>query len=419
MKNKISSLYGIALHWQILIAMAAALLIGLLSTPQTTILSVSLYDIFDFFGQLFLNALKMIVVPLVFASIIVSVYRAAQDHAFVGMGAKTVLYYLLTGLLAVITALLLVNLIQPGGSQALTSLPSASGDFMSKVADRDLGDLVEIFLRMVPTNIFQAAAETQLLGLIFFAVLFGYFMTGIRKEIAQPLEGFWSGVQDVMIAITLWIIRFTPLGVLALVAKIVMVSGADAFVPLLSFFITVLLALAIHLFITLTIILYSLGGVSPWGYLRAVSPALLTAFSTASSSSTLPVSLNCVQQNAGVSRRVSSFVLPLGATINMDGTALYECVVVIFIAQLYGVEMSLATQFLVLLLALLTSIGVAGIPAASLVAITLILTVVGLPAEAIGIVLVVDRVLDMCRTSVNVCSDTVGACVIDRLEKAR
>ena len=419
MSKQKSYITDIPLHWQIVIAMAAAVIIGLLTTPETMILFVSLYDIFDFFGTLFLNALKMIVVPLVFASIIVSVYQAAQDHAFGKMGAKTVIYYLFTGLLAVLTAVILVNWLQPGGGQSLANLPSAGTDFMGKVADRNMGDVVEIFLRMIPTNIFQAAAETQLLGLIFFATVFGYFMTRIKSSTATILNDFWQGIQEIMIRITLWIIRFTPLGVLALVGKIVMVSGADAFVPVLTFFLTVLLALAIHFFIILPLILYFLGATLPWVYMRAVSPALLTAFSTASSSSTLPLSLNCVQVNAGVSKRVSGFVLPLGATINMDGTALYECVVVIFIAQLYGIEMTYATQFLVLVLALLTSIGVAGIPAASLVAITLILTVVGLPAEAIGIVLVVDRVLDMCRTSVNVFSDTVGACVIDRIEATR
>lgn len=417
--KKESSLFGLALHWQILIAMALAVLVGSLTTPQTTFFSISLYEVFDFFGQLFLNALKMIVVPLVFASIIVSVYQAAQNHAFGRMGLKTMTYYLLTGLLAVLTALVLVNLFQPGGTHVLANLPSADTDFMEKVADRDLGDVVEVFLRMIPTNVFKAAAETQLLGLIFFAAVFGYFMTKIKSDAAANLNSFWEGIQETMIRITLWIICFTPFGVLALVGKTVMVSGADTFIPLLSFFFTVLFALAIHFLITLPLILYFFGGVSPWGYMRAVSPALLTAFSTASSSSTLPLSLNCVQKNAGVSKRVSGFVLPLGATVNMDGTALYECVVVIFIAQLYGIEMTYATQFLVVLLALLTSIGVAGIPAASLVAITLILMVVGLPAEAIGIVLAVDRILDMCRTSVNVCSDTVGACVIDRTETSQ
>jgi Na+/H+-dicarboxylate symporter len=185
---------------------------------------------------------------------------------------------------------------------------------------------------------------------------------------------------------------------------------------LLTFFLTVLGALAIHLLLVLPLLLRLLGRVSPLRHYQAMTPALLTAFSTASSSATLPVSMDCVENRAGVSNRTTSFVLPLGATVNMDGTALYECVAAMFIAQAYGLELDFATQFTVVLVALLTSIGVAGIPAASLVAITIILTAIGLPVEAVGLILAVDRILDMCRTSVNVFSDSCGAVLIGRLE---
>ena len=192
-------------------------------------------------------------------------------------------------------------------------------------------------------------------------------------------------------------------------------TGFDAFQPLLVFFLTVVLALAIHVFFTLSLML-RLAGINPLKHYRAMLPALLTAFSTASSSGTLPVTIECVEKNAGVSNRTTSFVLPLGATINMDGTTLYECVAAMFIAQAYGLDLSFVTQFIIVLVALLTSIGVAGIPAASLVAITVILGVIGLPLEAIGMLLVTDRILDMMRTAVNVFSDSCGAVIIARTE---
>ncbi|MBT8122817.1 MAG: dicarboxylate/amino acid:cation symporter, partial [Gammaproteobacteria bacterium] len=285
-----------------------------------------------------------------------------------------------------------------------------------RVAGKGAADVVEIFVRMIPTNIVAAAAEGQMLGLIFFSLLFGYFMTRVETGSGKLLLDFWQGVFAVMMKITDWVMLFAPIGVFALVAKVVAVTGFDAFRPLLVFFFTVLGALAIHLLITLPLLLRFVARVDPRRQFSAMSPALLTAFSTASSSATLPVTLDCVEKRAGVSNRTTSFVLPLGATVNMDGTALYECVAAMFIAQAYGIELGFATQFTVVLVALLTSIGVAGIPAASLVAITIILTTIGLPVEAVGLILAVDRILDMCRTSVNVFSDACGAVLIGRTE---
>ena len=222
-----------------------------------------------------------------------------------------------------------------------------------------------------------------------------------------------------MILITMWIMRFAPIGAFALVGKTLLVSGFAALEALGLFFLTVLLALALHFAVWLPLLLRLVAGISPYEYYAKIAPAQLTAFSTASSSATLPVTINSAEQ-AGISNRVTSFVLPLGATVNMDGTALYECVVVVFIAQVYafasGIDFGIAEQMIVVLLALLTSIGVAGIPAASLVAIALILPAVGLPVEAIAIVLAVDRLLDMCRTAVNVTSDLVVTALVARTE---
>lgn len=289
----------------------------------------------------------------------------------------------------------------------------------AKVEGRGMDDVVEVFLRMVPTNIVSAAAEGQMLGLIFFSLLFGYFMARIAAPHAAALRSFWTGVFDVMMRMTDWVMAFAPIGVFALVAKTVADTGLAAFAPLAAFFFTVLAALALHFFGVLPLLVRVIGGASPVRHYRAFAPALLTAFSTASSSATLPVTLDCAEKNAGVSNRVSSFVLPPGATVNMDGTALYECVAVLFIAQAYGMELSFAQQFTVVALALVTSIGVAGIPAASLVAIALILGTVGLPVEAVGLILAVDRILDMARTSVNVFSDTCGTVILARLEGER
>lgn len=410
------------LHWQMLIAILAAVVIGLLFDVETTLLGVSLYSIFDFIGMLFLNALKMLIVPLVMSSIIVGIAGLGGSDNLGRLGAKTVGFYLCSSLLAILVGLLLVNLLSPGvidgeaaGSRLNLSEPEAVSSQLAVVEGRGVGDITGVFLRMVPPNIVKAAADGQMLGLIFFSLLFGVFMTRISKEPAQTLLGFWNGVYETMMEITLFIMKFAPLGVLGLVAKTILATGFDAFQPLMMFFVTVVLALAIHTFVTLALVL-RLAGLNPLKHYRAMLPAMLTAFSTASSSGTLPVTIECVEKNAGVSNRTSAFVLPLGATINMDGTALYECVAAIFIAQAYGLELSFVTQFTIVLVALLTSIGVAGIPSASLVAITVILGVIGLPLEAIGMLLVTDRILDMLRTSVNVFSDSCGAVVIARSE---
>jgi Na+/H+-dicarboxylate symporter len=269
---------------------------------------------------------------------------------------------------------------------------------------------------MIPTNVVEAAAQGQMLGLIFFSLLYGFFLTRITEDYAEAQYNFFQGMFEIMMRITDLIMRFAPLGVFALVARTIMDTGLAAFAPLALFFLTVVLALAVHFLVVLPLLLYFLGGVNPLRHYPAMGAALLTAFSTASSSATLPVTMECVEKNAGVSNKVTSFVLPLGATVNMDGTALYECVAALFIAQAYGIELSMGTQFLVVLLALLTSIGVAGIPAASLVAISIILGAVGLPLEGIGLILAVDRILDMMRTAVNVFSDSCGAIIIARSE---
>jgi proton glutamate symport protein len=410
------------LHWQIIIALILAVFTGLLTGKDATIFGVTFYSIFEFAGTLFLNALKMLIVPLVASSIIIGIAGIGQQHGHLGrLGGKTILYYMATSLIAILIGLIVVNLVTPGivDGQPAKDLIGLSGDLediKGKVEGKGAGDIAEVFLRLVPTNIVQAAAAGQMLGLIFFSLLFGFFMTRIEHPNAETIYRFWDAVYNVMMLITDFVMKFAPIGVFALVAKVVAATGFDAFAPLAMFFGSVLAALAIHIFIVMPLLLRTLAGVNPYMHFRAMAPALLTAFSTSSSSATLPLTLECVEKNAGVSNRTSSFVLPLGATINMDGTALYECVAAMFIAQAYGIHLGFVEQFTIVLVALLTSIGVAGIPAASLVAISIILAAIGLPAEAIGLILAVDRILDMCRTSVNIFSDSCGAVIIARSE---
>jgi proton glutamate symport protein len=409
------------LHWQILIALALAVIMGSVTGTDASLFGVSFYSVYQFIGSLFLNALKMLIVPLIVSSIVVGIAGIGSGNALGRLGGKTLLYYMATSLMAILIGLALVNMVSPGvvDDQPAKDLIGLGGDveaIQGKVAGKGAGDVVDVFLRMVPTNIVSAAANGQMLGLIFFSLLFGYFLTRVQEAYAESLFNFWQGVYEVMMLITDWVMKFAPIGVFALVAKVVASTGFGAFKPLALFFITVLLALAVHFFVVMPLLLRVFGRVNPLRHYRAMAPALLTAFSTSSSSATLPLTLECVEKNAGVSNRTSSFVLPLGATINMDGTALYECVAAMFIAQAYGVELGFAAQFTVVMVALLTSIGVAGIPAASLVAISIILATIGLPAEAIGLILAVDRILDMCRTTVNVFSDSCGAVLIARSE---
>ncbi|NBC15555.1 MAG: cation:dicarboxylase symporter family transporter [Gammaproteobacteria bacterium] len=414
------ALMKLKLHWQILIALGLAVVVGFMIGAEGTLLGLNAEGALAFIGQLFLNALKMLIVPLIVSSIIVGVAGIGESDSLGRLGGKTIGYYAMTSTFAIIAGLLMVNIIQPGvvegSAEEIFGLHQDTAALEADLADKGADDIVAIFLRMIPTNVVEAASQGQMLGLIFFSLLYGFFLTRIPNQYAEAQYNFWNGMFEIMMRITDLVMRFAPIGVFALVAGTVADTGLAAFVPLAAFFLTVVASLAIHFFITLPLLLRFLGGVRPVRHYRAVSPALLTAFSTASSSATLPVTMECVEKNAGVSNKTTSFVLPLGATVNMDGTALYECVAVIFIAQAYGIELSIATQFTVVLLALLTSIGVAGIPAASLVAISIILSAVGLPLEGIGLILAVDRILDMMRTAVNVTSDSAGAVIIAKSE---
>lgn len=413
----------LALHWQILIALFAALVLSTLADAESAVFGVPIVAVCDFVGSWFLRALKMLIVPLILSSIIMGVASVGGGKALGRLGTKTAAYYLLTSLVAVVTGLLVVDIIEPGivdgrPAKDLIGLHADTAAVAEKVEGRGAGDLMGVFLRMVPDNVVQAAAEGDMLGLIFFGILFGVFINRLPQDVRGVQRRFWRGVNEVMMLMTGWVMLFAPIGVFGLVAKVLLSTTdlAAALGTLASFVLTVAVALGLHVAFTLPLLLKLVGRVSPIRHYRTMLPAILMAFSTASSSATLPLTMDRIEKGAGVSSRVTSFTLPLGATVNMDGTALYECVAAMFIAQAYGVQLGAAEQLTVVLVALLTSIGVAGIPSASLVAITLILTTVGLPMEAVGLILAVDRVLDMCRTAVNVLSDSTAAVVIARSE---
>ena len=364
-------------------------------------------------GDIFLRALKMVIVPLIFSSIITGVTSMGEGKNLGRLGIKTIGYYISTSILAILTGLLLVNLIKPGVGVDLGLTKSVEG------LTENAGSLKDILYRMIPDNIIDAMSKGTILPVIFFAIIFGFFITKTEGKLKDSLTTFFDAVFDVMMKITLFIIKFTPFGIFGIVVREV-AQNSDQLVniagSLAVYMLTVFTGLMIHAFISLPLITRMIGRAKPYVHFRNMLSALLTAFSTSSSSATLPVTMEALEHNSGVSNKISSFTLPLGATINMDGTALYECVAAMFIAQAYGIHLSFGQQAIVVFTALLASIGAAGIPMAGLVMMTVILTAVGLPLEGIGLILAVDRILDMTRTSVNVWSDSCGAVIIAKSE---
>lgn len=366
----------------------------------------------NWMGVLFMRALKMLIIPLVLSSLISGVSNLGGSENLGRLGFKTLAYYLTTSTLAIITGLFFVNLLKPGVGADTSAEGAVEGlaTSASSISDTLIG--------IIPTNLFESLASGDMLPIIFFSILFGFFITKVGDKPRQIMTDFFNALFDIMMQITMWVIRFTPLGVFGIVAKVI--ADQDDLIGLAArmglYMLTVLLGLFVHAFITLPLLTRFIGKVNPLKHFRAVTTPLLTAFSTSSSGATLPLTMTAVEKNDGVSNKISSFTLPLGATVNMDGTALYELVVAVFIAQAYGINLSFGEQMIMVLTALLASIGAAAIPMAGMVMITVVLTVAGLPLEGIGLVLAVDRILDMFRTSVNVWSDTCGAVIIAKSE---
>jgi proton glutamate symport protein len=400
--NDNSAPWYFKLHWQVLIALVAGVAFGWM-TPTAA-------EGIGFLGDIFLRLLKMIIIPLIFTSLVSGIASLGSARSVGRVGVRTVIYYTVSTTLAISVGLTLVNIVKPGAKLVLAGAGELPEGFSTSSQT-----LPDFLLRMVPDNIMAAMAAGDVLPVIVFALLFGLFLTRLNGPNVEAVHRVVNGVLEVIQALTLAIVKLAPVGIFALLAREVARSGPGIIWDLRFYFVTVGAGLLIHATVTLPIILFVLGRRRPLGYGRRMAPALATAFSTASSSATLPLSMDC-SEKAGNRRGVTSFVLPLGATVNMDGTALYEAVAALTIAQMYGVPLDLPQQALVLLTALLASVGAAGIPMAGLVMLVVVLQAVGLPLEGIGTIIAVDRVLDMMRTATNVWSDLVGTAVVNRFE---
>ncbi len=405
----------IKLHWWILIGIGVGITAGLLTqkfcgNAGIPVEPTTAYKAFDGIATIFMKLLKMIVIPLVFFSLISGMQGMGSLARLGRLGLRTFLFYIGTSLLAILTGLTLVNLIRPGANFQV-AIPTTP-------VDKDVPETFwEVLSSMIPDNVVRAAADFELIGVIIFALLFGAFMLTLQGEKKTVLNRFIEACSDVMMRMTGFVIALAPVGIAALIAKLVSTTGPRLFWEMRWYVITVALALLFHLLVTLPVLIFLFTRRNPYRFIWTMSPALFTGFSTASSSGTLGVTLERAEHGAGISNRVASFVLPLGATINMDGTALYEIVSVLFIAQIHaGVDpsfsLTLGQQLLIVFLGLAVSIGAAGIPHAGLVMMVIILQAVGLPVEYTALIWAVDRVLDMCRTAVNVTSDSSIALMV-------
>jgi Na+/H+-dicarboxylate symporter len=361
-------------------------------------------------AEIFLRLLRMAIMPLIITSIISGVVSVGSAAGLGRLGFKTFAYYVISSLAAIITGLILVNITRPGIGADI-GLDEAPNQVAA--AEQSIQDLL---LRIIPQNPFESLAEGDVLPVIFFCVLFGYFITKLAAGPKKQIGGFFQAAFETMMKLTQFVVWSAPLGVFGIIARIVAKTGFASFKSLGFYFVIVILGLFVHAFVNLPLLLKLAARVNPIKHYRGMPSALLTAFSTCSSMVTLPLTINAVTGNSQVSKKIASFSLPIGATINMDGTALYECVATIFIAQVYGFELGIGAQAVVVLTALLASIGAASVPMSGLVMMSIILKAVGLPLEGVVVILAVDRVLDMFRTTVNVLSDSVGAVVIAHFE---
>jgi len=399
--------YG-RLHWQVLIAMVLGALFGFVGGEPMA-------DRVGWIGDLFMKLLRMVIVPLVLTSIISGVASVGGGRSLGRLFSKTMGYYVFSSFLAALVGLLMVNLIRPGVGANLTG---ADQQELPELSTPD--SPIQLLLDIVPQNVIQAAATADMLALIFFCIVFGAALSTLPDRTRGPLVEFFEALFHVMMNLTSGIIKFLPIGVFALITRMVGTTGFDAFRPLAMYALTIFSGVTIHFFVTLPILLIVLARISPRIHFANMREPLLIAFSTSSSGATLPVTMKVVEEKVGVSNKIASFVLPMGATVNMDGTAVFECAGVLFIAQAMGIELSIMQQGIVVLTALLASIGAAAVPSAGLVVIFIVLEAIGLEGPDVNVIvgsmLAIDRPLDMYRTAVNVFSDSCGAAIIARSE---
>ncbi len=377
-------------------------------------------------GTAWIRLITMVVVPLVFASLIVGTASLGDITKLGRIGSKTIVYYLATTAIAVTIGLVLSNVVQPGsrmspeGLEALRSTYMADGSSKVELAQEAPG-LVDVLVNMIPRNPVEALANGDMLPIIFFAIFLGAAVSALPKERRDHIVGFFDGLNEACMVMIHWIMKLAPYAVFALIGAVIARFGLDVLGSLMVYVVTVVAGLLLHVLLTYTAALRFLARRSPADFFRRIRGVQLIAFSTSSSNATLPLTMETAEEELGVEKEVSSFVLPLGATINMDGTALYQAVATMFIAQVLIGDISLITQFGIVLTATLASIGAAGVPSAGIIILVVVLEGVlagtGIdPAAGIALILGVDRILDMCRTAVNVTGDLTAAAVIDRSE---
>ena len=418
------------LHWKIIIGLLLGVVYGIASAINGWTEFTS--NFVSPFGTIFLNLLKLIAVPLVVSSLITGVASLSDTRKLSRIGMKTILLYIGTTAVAVSIGLILVNLLEPGSAIPDSYQETLSNEYIEKAADKkseadsvqkNRGPLQPL-VDMVPSNIFSAASNnSNMLQVVFISIIFGISLIGIDRKFSKPVLDFLEGINQLIIKLVEMIMYFAPYGVFALIAKTISsvsgdISQISSILSALLFYMGVVIAgLFMHMSITYISILKIFTNISLKHFFKSIGPVQLVAFSTSSSGATLPVTMKRCEKDLGVSEEISSFVLPLGATINMDGTALYQGVAAVFIAQAVGMDLTFADQFTIVATAVLASIGTAAVPGAGIIMLVIILEAINVPSEGIALILGVDRILDMIRTTTNVTGDATIACAMDSLEK--
>ncbi|MBF9000592.1 MULTISPECIES: dicarboxylate/amino acid:cation symporter [Vibrio] len=399
--NKLGLWTGLALWKKILIGMVLGVAVGALLGKDAALLKP--------IGTLFINAIKMLIVPLVFCSLVVGITSMKDTRKMGRIGGKAIVLYLLTTAVAIAIGLGLSAVIQPGAGLNMTASQSSVA--------KDAPALVQTLLAMIPQNPIKALAAGNILQIIVFAIGLGVSLVLIGEEKAAPAVKVFQSLAEAMYKLTEIVMAFAPYGIFGLMAWVAGTYGLDVLLPLIKVVGAVYLGALIHVVVFYSGVLTFLGRLNPRRYLKAITNPAAVAFTTSSSSGTLPATIKASREEMGVSEGVSGFVLPLGATINMDGTALYQGVCALFIAQAFGIDLSMADYMTIILTATLASIGTAGVPGAGLIMLSLVLSTVGLPIEGLAIVAGIDRILDMARTTINICGDMMVAVVIAKSEK--
>ncbi len=372
-------------------------------------------------GTIFIRLLMFVAIPLVVSSLLVGAASLGDIRKVGRIGGKTIMFYLVTIVSAITMGLVMVNAIKPGTRLSADAREKLMVNYQHNIADKiqqeTSVDLIDTFVRIVPTNPIDALARADMLAIIFFALMVGVSLTLVPQNKSASVIAFFDGLSDTMIRMVEMILVIAPYGVFALIAAVVGEFGFDILQTLGWYVITLLIAYALHQFITLGILVRTLGGMNPVTFFRGIKEVMLIAFSSSSSAATLPVNMEVCQKNLGVPKQITSFVLPLGATVNMDGTSMYQAVATVFIAQVYGIDLHLGAQLTIILTAVLASIGTAPVPGVGIVMLIIVLRSVHVPEEGIALILGVDRFLDMCRTVLNVSGDAVVAVIMAKQEK--